>query len=503
MVVVTEVVVLGPDDGVLEGVLDAAPPHAHVEPGTRPPRRIEASWRRSQRYGVDLEHVDPAFTGTFDRESLFYECGLHVLTDLHRTLLEEPIGLMLTDSRGLVLARLASDPRLTSALDAVHLAEGFEYSEREVGTNGLGLALADRTPTLVRADQHYSADLFGYTCAAVPVLDPVSGDLEGTVNITTWSRQGSDLLLALAQSAATSTSALMLARAGGHRPRPQPLGEIYRVETGRTTGTGPTLQELSAPWRQALDDAARSVADGRVVALLGEAGSGRATLGAQAHRRVFPRSRILQAGTPAPADTRAWLDLWAPELAKPDTSAVVLDVGGLPLWAAEEVVAVASTRRVSVTARDLDDLPGPLAARVDAVVAVPPLRERRDDVVPLAEHLARRFRGRDVGFTAAARRALTDAAWEGNVDRLADVVREAVARADVVDVQHLPADVLSHASHRLTAIEALEREAIARALTRPGTTVEAAARELGMSRATIYRRITHYGLRVPGRAAGA
>lgn len=489
------------DDGA-DALVEVVPPHAVATAGPAPHRRIRASWRRSQGYGVDLEHVDPAYTGTFDRESLFYECGLHVLTDLHRTLLEEPVGLMLTDSRGLVLARLANDPRLTSALDAVHLAEGFEFSEREVGTNGLGLALADRSPTLVRADEHYSADLCGYTCAAVPVLDPLSGDLEGSVNITTWSQQRSDLLLALAQSAATSTSALMLARSGGHRPRPQPLGEVYRVETGRTTGTGPTLLDLSSAWTSALEKTATALRSGRTVALVGEKGSGRATLGAQAHRRAFPRARILQAGTPAPADTEAWLDLWAPELAKPDTSAVVLGVDALPLWAAERVAAVGGGGRMSVTASDATTLPAPVASRVDVVVAVPALRERREDVVPLAEHLARRFRGRSVGFTVAARRALTDAPWTGNVDQLAEVVRDAVSRSDVVDVQHLPAEVLSHATHRLTAIETLEREAIARALTRPGTTVEAAARELGMSRATIYRRLAHYGLQVPGRAVG-
>ena len=98
------------------------------------------------------------------------------------------------------------------ALDDVHLAPGFAYAERDVGTNGLGLALADRVPTLVRADQHYALSLCTFTCAAVPVFDPASGRLEGSVNLTTWSQSSSDLLLALARSAASNTTALMLAR---------------------------------------------------------------------------------------------------------------------------------------------------------------------------------------------------------------------------------------------------------------------------------------------------
>src|SRR6476620_1646754 len=182
--------------------------------------QVLASWRRSEDYGVSLEVVDPVFSGSFDQESLFFRCGHEVLTGLHQALAREPISLMLVDADGLVLNRLSGDSSLLRALDDVHLAPGFSYAEREAGTNGLGLALADRSPTLVRADEHYSASLCTYTCAAVPVIDPVGGQLEGCVNITTWSRSSAGLLLALAESAASTTSALMLARSSGRTPRP-------------------------------------------------------------------------------------------------------------------------------------------------------------------------------------------------------------------------------------------------------------------------------------------
>ena len=79
---------------------------------------------------------------------------------------------MLTDADGVVLQPAVGGPQLLAALDEVYLAPGFAYAERDVGTNGLGLALADRAPTLVRADQHYAQNLDTFTCAAVPVLDP-------------------------------------------------------------------------------------------------------------------------------------------------------------------------------------------------------------------------------------------------------------------------------------------------------------------------------------------
>ena len=123
--------------------------------------------------------VEPVFSGTFDQDSLFFECGQEVLTGLHRTLAARPISLMLTDADGVVLNRMCDERTLLRQLDDVHLAPGFSYSERQAGTNGLGLALADQAPTLVRAEEHYVLSLCIYTCAAAPVLDPFTGRLEG------------------------------------------------------------------------------------------------------------------------------------------------------------------------------------------------------------------------------------------------------------------------------------------------------------------------------------
>ena len=482
---------------------------ANLPRGPAPvPERVLASWQRSEDYGVSLDRIDPVFAGTSDQESLFFECGREVLSGLHATLAAEPISLMLIDSEGLVLNRLSGDHSLLRALDAVHLAPGFAYSEREAGTNGLALALADRVPVVVHAEQHYSLSLCGYTCAAVPVLDPVTGRLEGAINLTTWSRSSSDLLLALAQSAAGNTAALMLARSRGRTARPQPRGEVFRVEAARPHPGSGSVTSLSASWTQALDEAAGALSSGGVVAAIGESGSGRATLMAQAQRQVHPRGRILSASSPDPQDVEAWLGLWTPELGKAHTGVIVCDVDTLPVWGAQRLREIVDRERteparplsLALTAEDFRDIPEVLAAIVETMVRVPPLRERPDDVLPLAEHAARRARGRAVAFTPAAARALRDWGWPGNVDQLNRAVRSAALRTDTIDVHHLPPEVLSGPVRRLTRIETVEREEIVRALTRPGATVKAAAAELGMSRATIYRKISQYDLRIPGRA---
>ncbi len=145
----------------------------------------------------------------------------------------------LTDSEGLVLSRTCGERSLLRALADVYLAPGFSYAERDTGATGLGLALADRAPSLVRADEHYCTALWGYTCAAVPVTDPVTGELVGSVNLTTWAQQSANLLLALAQTAAGSTAALMLARGRGRTP--------VRCLAGRCSGSGSRIPRTRCP----------------------------------------------------------------------------------------------------------------------------------------------------------------------------------------------------------------------------------------------------------------
>jgi len=475
------------------------------------PARLRASWLRSEEYGVPADEVQPVFSGRVEETSLFQRCGAEVLADLHRTLGSEPVSMMLTDAEGVVLERRSGDDDLLRELDAVHLAPGFSYAEREAGTNGLGLALADRMPTVVRAEEHYSHSLAAYTCAATPVQDPRSGHLLGAVNLTTWSRERSDLLLALSQSAAATTSALMLARAGDDGARAATRSPLFRVTAPRLEPGAGTLADLGGAWAEASSRAVTALREGRIVTVVGEKGVGRATLLAQAERQISPRGRILAASTPAPEDVEAWLDLWSPELAKPHTSIVVCGVDTLPAWAAERLRDIVLSARatastagdgragvaISMTAERFEDVPPTLAGLVETLLDLPPLRERTADVLPLARHAAWRARGREVGFTPAAERALTDHAWPGNVTELVEAVRSAATRTDLVDVRHLPTSLLTPSGPRLSRIEAFERDELIRVLSRPGTSMQEAADELGMSRATVYRKIGRYGIRVP------
>lgn len=475
-------------------------------------RRLLASWQRSQEYGVSAESVDPAWTGEIPDGSLFYQCGQEVLAGLHQSLVNEPLSMMLTDADGLVLNRFSGDSSLLRALDRVYLAPGFAFSEREAGTNGLGLALADRVPTLVRAEEHYSASLRTYTCAAAPVLDPVTGKLEGSVNITTWSNASPGLLVALAQSAAANTSTLMSSRSRRGEPQPKPQGGVFRVQRPRLEPASGTMRAMSGPWLRAFEEATAALSAGKVVSAVGEPGSGRATLLGQAIRQARPTSRILCASVPAPDLVEDWLALWTPELSKPDTAIILENADFLPAWAARELagqvrnilrarkqehsfaLGAAPSLLWAFTAVDLENIPPDLTHLAAHVVPVPALRDRTADVMPLARFAARQTRLRDLDFTPAAERALTEHAWPGNVDELIRVVHAAALLTETIDVRHLPPELRGASTRKLTRMEVFERDEICRVLARPGSSVADAAAELGISRATVYRRLAKLGI---------
>lgn len=460
---------------------------------------MRASWDRSARYCVPTEAVQAPFVSDWPTDSLLYECGARVLEGLSLTLSGEPLSMMLTDPEGLVLLRLCADPTIVAELERVQLAPGFVFSEHAVGTNGIGLALADRLPSLVRGGEHFCAELRSYTCAAAPIL-AADGELLGGVNLTTpsASASGSELLLALAQAAAGETAALMAAR------HPAPPG---RSSTARADHRASASQDLppagpdpcvSRAWAASVEAVRAALLAGSPTAVVGEPGAGKTAALAYALRHVRPGMRLLRAPLAArPGAATEWLDRWCRTFSDPGVCLLAADLGSMPAWAADQLseqLGRPERRAVVVfSSGSLDALPAGLVAQVGAVVEIPALRQRAEDILALARHFGRRWR-REVQLSPEAAAALQAYSWPANVTELAGVVRSAAARADLIGLRHLPSEVLSSGPLHLTRLERLERDEIARCLTEPGVTMAEVARTLGVSRATLYRRLSHYGL---------
>ena len=93
--------------------------------------------------------------------------------------------------------------------------------------------------------------------------------------------------------------------------------------------------------------------------------------------------------------------------------------------------------------------------------------------------------------------------WPGNVEELLGALRKVVAhrRTGVIGLADLPADCLAITRRLLSPLESIECDAIVEALISADGDRAKAARHLGMSRATIYRKVRDYGIAVPKQSA--
>jgi DNA-binding NtrC family response regulator len=158
-----------------------------------------------------------------------------------------------------------------------------------------------------------------------------------------------------------------------------------------------------------------------------------------------------------------------------------------------------SVRIVSATNADLKAMVAAGRFREDLYyrlnvfeLRVPPLSERRDDVLALASHF---LAGSEARLSDAARDALLAHAWPGNVRELKNVMARAALRGGAATIT--PADlrlepVLATAAGR--SLDEPSREAVRAALTQARGVVSRAAQALGLSRQALYRRIDRYGL---------
>jgi DNA-binding NtrC family response regulator len=135
-------------------------------------------------------------------------------------------------------------------------------------------------------------------------------------------------------------------------------------------------------------------------------------------------------------------------------------------------------------------------------IRVPPLRERREDIAPLAHHFLRqhtqRYRKRASGFEPAALRALSEHSWPGNVRELDHAVERAVlmASGETIRAADLGLRAGAEGATRMDdmSLEEVEAFLIKKALARFEGNVSRAADALGLSRSALYRRLQRYGL---------
>jgi len=189
-----------------------------------------------------------------------------------------------------------------------------------------------------------------------------------------------------------------------------------------------------------------------------------------------------------------------------------------------EVERVGGTRRIPVDVRIIAATNADLKAavtsrgfredlyyRVNVVpIAVPPLRNRREDIRLLVEHFIRKYDqqfGKHIaGVSLAALAALEDYNWPGNVRELQNIIERSIALGEGphIQLQDLPMDLMLGDRHATdgeapvlplgAALEQFERSLVQRVLDRVMWNQSKAADILGLHRNTLLRKIAKWGL---------
>lgn len=295
-----------------------------------------------------------------------------------------------------------------------------------------------------------------------------------------------------ASSTAGAVVEITLAPAAGRRRSPP-----------ATTPPGLRLAGSNAGFQSACRELDTYCRGGTWALVEGEPGVGKLAVVEALHRRCRPTGHL------SVIDARTWSDEAAKRLALAvglaGATVVLRHVDRLAPETAERVAQVLDGfggQWVAATTVEQAAVPDVLLRRFAVTVTIRPLRHRIDDVRELVPALLRKLApGQEICCGHAAMRILLRSQWPGNIAELVMVLRTALGRRRTGEItpKDLPEFCHTTSRHVLTPWETLERDAIVRTLLDAGGDRPKAAAMLGISRATIYRKITAYGIVVdPG-----
>jgi transcriptional regulator with PAS, ATPase and Fis domain len=163
-----------------------------------------------------------------------------------------------------------------------------------------------------------------------------------------------------------------------------------------------------------------------------------------------------------------------------------------------------NVRVIAATNRDLDeavargDFRADLFYRLNVFdIRIPPLRERRDDILPLAAGFLSEFTDGTVELTREAAEALRRYDWPGNVRELRNVLERALIMCEgpFIEAEHLSLRARRNLPpSSSTDLDTLEKDAIERAMRDTDGNKVRAAKQLGISRMQLYTRLRKFGL---------
>jgi serine phosphatase RsbU (regulator of sigma subunit)/anti-sigma regulatory factor (Ser/Thr protein kinase) len=131
--------------------------------------------------GLSPDQTDLPFREDFDPDDRLVHAAVPVLDRLQVKFAGSAMNISVADASGTVLLRRFGEMSLARSLPAIQSVPGFVFAEQVAGTNGIGLALAERQLIRVYGAEHFAERSQGSACRALPVRDLLSGRIEGVL----------------------------------------------------------------------------------------------------------------------------------------------------------------------------------------------------------------------------------------------------------------------------------------------------------------------------------
>jgi transcriptional regulator of acetoin/glycerol metabolism len=430
-------------------------------------RAIEESHARCRALGLSesaAPELNPASARSLkesrERHRRLHEQAAPVMEMLFEQIVYTRSIVVLTDHHGTILHALGDDGFLERA-QQVALAPGVNWSEATKGTNAIGTALFDATPTLVHGREHFVRANHFLTCSASPIFDHAGG-LLGVLDVTGDQRSYHPHTLAMVRMSARMIENQWFADRFRHglrlhfHSRPELLGTMREA----MVALSPEGRILGAN-RSALEQLALSAGTLRMLGIEAVLGVSVGHIADHCRRHGDEPMKLAlahgdRAGLPVVARASfAWPAQWAGAVPAPAVEALQRQTAG----AAAEVAGGAE-----VIARSTAHEPATDAGATDPVDA--PSR---------------------AGPATGAHAALPSMGSSAGERRTAPAPRAATAHTGT-DAQAVHDEAAAHGTLR-----EVEADTVRRAVDAAGGNISRAARQLGVGRNTVYRKLRDSG----------
>ncbi|QGN58818.1 sigma-54-dependent Fis family transcriptional regulator [Nostocoides sp. HKS02] len=224
------------------------------------PDHVAASWRRSASAGLTSHGLKVRYFQDLDVRSRLVRCAEPIIQRISEETADLALSIVLTDSRARVISRVDTSRTIGLLLDRVSLAQGFGYAENEAGTNGIGTVLESGASVQIVGAEHYVDVLQPFACAGAAIRDPVTGRVEGVLDVTCLTEHSSPLMHSLVRSAARNIEQSLVA---DHSQCQQALFETYLRVDARSheavMAVGQSLVMMNAAAQLLLDTEEQAV----------------------------------------------------------------------------------------------------------------------------------------------------------------------------------------------------------------------------------------------------